>query len=106
MVLVVSSRAEFSSMDEFITGALAFLEADPEFSADWFETYKNRTVLPAGDEAVAFVRERIKAMDERVGILLQPVIKAVNVIPPRWNNVTLGLETEHDYIFWSWSTSA
>ena len=31
IIMVVESKAEFSSMDEFITAALTFLESDSEF---------------------------------------------------------------------------
>ena len=44
-------------------------------------------------------------MNLRVKIVFQPVKKAVNLLPPKWNQVTMCLETEHDYIFYSWVTT-
>lgn len=104
IIMVVASQAEFSCLDEFITAALTFLESDSEFCDNWTEQYKNRVHLPASTEDVAFVIERIKDM-QSVEILFQSIKKAVNIKPPTWNQVTLCLETEHDYIFYSWATT-
>ena len=63
--------------------------------------------LPEKDtnEDITFITEKINEMNLRVKIVFQPVKKAVNLLPPKWNQVTMCLETEHDYIFYSWVTT-
>ena len=106
IIMAIASLSEFSSLDKFITAALTFLETDEDLCDSWTELYKERVNLPASDEDIAFITERTNAMDLRVKIRFQPVKKAVNILPPKWNQVTMCLETEHDYIFYSWVTTA
>lgn len=106
IIIVTASLSDFSSLDEFITAALTFLETDEDLCDNWTELYKDRVNLPASDEDIVFITERTNAMDLRVKIRFQPVKKAVNILPPKWNQVTMCLETEHDYIFYSWVTTA
>ena len=106
IIMVIASLSEFSSLDKFITAALAFLETDEELCGNWTELYKDRVNLPASDKDIAFIAEQIDEMNLRVRILFQPVKKAVNILPPKWNQVTMCLETEHDYMFYSWVTTA
>lgn len=106
IIMVIASLSEFSSLDKFITAALTFLETDEDLCDSWTELYKERVNLPASDEDIAFITERTHAMNLRVKIRFQPVKKAVNILPPKWNQVTMCLETEHDYIFYSWVTTA
>ena len=106
ILIVVAPQNEFSSLDDFITATLKFLESDGEFHDNWTERYINRTNLPASDDDIAWMKSRLNDMNKRVNILYEPIIKAVNVIPPKWNDITLGLETKSEYIFYLWSTSA
>ena len=34
------------------------------------------------------------------------IISADYIIPPEWNDITIGLETESEYIFYQWVTTA
>ena len=106
ILIVVAPQKEFTSLDDFITAALKFLESDEEFCDNWTEMYKNRTNLPASADDIAWMKSRLDEMNKRVTILCEPVIKAVNVVPPKWNDVTLGLETKSEYILYLWGTSA
>lgn len=106
ILIVVAPQKEFTSLDDFITAALTFLESDEEFCDNWTEMYKNRTNLPASADDIAWMKSRLDEMNKRVKILCEPVIKAVNVIPPEWNDITLGLETKSEYILYLWGTSA
>ena len=106
ILIVVAPKNEFVSLDDFITEALKFLESDEEFYDHWTEMYKNRVNLPASADDIAWMKSRLDAMNEKVNILYDPVIKAVNVIPPKWNDQTLGLETKSEYILYLWGTSA
>lgn len=105
ILIVVAPKNEFLSLDDFITASLKFLESDEDLCDNWTEMYKNRTNLPASDEDMAWMRSRLDEMNRRVTILYEPVIKAVNVVPPKWNDITLGLETKNEYILYMWGTS-
>ncbi len=106
ILIVVAPKNEFSSLDDFITAALKFLESDEELYDNWTEIYKERTNLPASDDDIKWMKSRLDAMNESVYILYEPIIKAVNVIPPRWNDTPMGLETKSEYILYLWGTSA
>lgn len=105
ILIVVASQHEFSSLDDFITAALKFLESDERFYDNWTERYKNRTNSPASANDISWMKSRLDEMNKCVDILYEPVLNAVNVIPPEWNHITLGLETENEYILYLWGTS-
>lgn len=105
ILIVVAPKNIFSSLNDFITAALIFLESDERFCSNWTEMYKNRANLPASDDNVAWMKSRLENMNQRIDILHEPVIKAVNVIPPKWNDISLGLETKSEYILCLWGTS-
>ena len=92
IVMVIAPRAEYSSLQEFITAAFAFLE--------WSETDKEYSGIPASDTDLDFIKKKIKEMAQRVHIAFQPITNAVHIMTPQWNQATLGLETEQEYIFW------
>ncbi len=105
ILAVIAPKNIFVSLDEFITAAIAFLDSDERFYGNWTDIYKDRTNLPASDDDIMWMKSRLEEMNQRVDVLYEPVIKAVNVIPPKWNDITLGLETKSEYIFYSWATS-
>lgn len=105
ILMVISPKNIFSSLDEFITEAFVFLESDSRFCSNWTEMYKNPTNVPASDDDITWMKSRLEEMNQRVSILYEPVIKAVNVLPPKWNDVTLALETKGEYILYLWGTS-
>ncbi|WP_286153140.1 hypothetical protein [Sporofaciens musculi] len=102
ILVVISGKNMFLSMNDFITEAVNFLESDGRFCGNWTEIYKNRTNLPA----IAWMKSRLEEMNQRVNILYEPIIKAVNVVPSKWNDITLGIETMNEYILYLWGTSA
>ena len=106
ILVVIDCKNVFSSLDEFITAAFNFLESDERFCGNWTEIYKNCTNLPASDDDIAYMKSRLEEMNQSVNILYGPIIKAVNVIPPKWNDISLGLETIDEYILYLWGTSA
>ena len=106
ILIVVAPKSEFPSLDFFIAEALNFLESDSDFYDNWNEIYKDRTYLPASDDEIARMKSTLSEMNQRISILYEPIIKAVYVIPPKWNDISLGLETEHEYVFYLWGTSA
>lgn len=106
ILIVVAPKSEFPSLDFFLAEALNFLESDSEFYDNWNEIYKDRTYLPASDDDIARMKSTLSEMNQRISIIYEPIIKAVYVIPPKWNDISLGLETESEYIFYLWGTSA
>ena len=106
VLIVVAPKSEFPSLDFFIADALNFLESDSEFCDNWNEIYKDRTYLPASDDVIAQMKSTLGEMNQRISILYEPIIKAVYVIPPKWNDISLELETKNEYIFYIWGTSA
>lgn len=52
------------------------------------------------------MKSRLDEMNQRINIAFEPVISAVYIIPPEWNNITIGVETKSEYIFYLWGTSA
>ena len=106
ILVVISGKNMFLSMNDFITEAVNFLESDGRFCGNWTEIYKNRTNLPASADDIAWVKSRLEEMNQRVNILYEPIIKAVNVVPSKWNDITLGIETMNEYILYLWGTSA
>lgn len=89
--MVIAPRAEYSSLQEFITAALAFLE--------WPETYKEYSGIPASDTDLDFIKKKIKEMDQRVHIAFQPITSAMHIMTPQWNQATLGLELNRSIYF-------
>lgn len=106
ILAVIAPKNIFISLDDFITAAIAFLDSDGRFYDNWTEIYKNRTNLPASDDDIMWMKSRLEEMNQCINVLYEPVIKAINVIPPKWNDITLGLETKSEYIFYLWATSA
>ncbi len=106
ILVVISGKNMFLSMNDFITEAVNFLESDGRFCGNWTEIYKNRTNLPASADDIAWMKSRLEEMNQRVNILYEPIIKAVNVVPSKWNDITLGIETMNEYILFLWGTSA
>lgn len=106
VLLVIAPKSLYSSMDEFVTKALQFLESDKEMCDNWREVYKNRSYSEATEEDKSWMKSRLEAMNHQVHIVYEPIISAVHIIPPRWNDITLGVETEEEYIFYSWGTAA
>ena len=94
ILAVIAPKNIFVSLDEFITAAIAFLDSDERFYGNWTDIYKDRTNLPASDDDIMWMKSRLEEMNQRVDVLYEPVIKAVNVIPPKWNDITLGLEIQ------------
>ena len=106
ILVVISGKNMFLSLNDFITAAVNFLESDGRFCGNWTEIYKNRTNLPASADDIAWMKSRLEEMNQRVNILYEPIIKAVNVVPSKWNDITLGIETMNEYILYLWGTSA
>ena len=69
ILVVAAPKHTFSSLDDFITAALKFLESDERFYDNWTELYKNRTNLPASDDDLAWMKSRLEEMNRRINIL-------------------------------------
>lgn len=106
IIIVLAPKNNYSSMDDFVAHALNYLEDDPEFCDAWNEMYKNRIYSPVDEEEKKWMKSRFEEMNQRISIAYEPVISVVNIIPSEWNDITIGIETESEYIFYQWSTSA
>lgn len=106
IILVIDSKQNHSSLNLFIDRAFKFMNSDREFFDNWDEYYKDRILSPASDSDLEFMINKMAEMNHKVSLLHEPIIKAVNIIQPKWNDITLGLETESEYIFYNWNTGA
>ena len=106
IILVIDSKSKYDSMDEFLDKAFEFMNTDGEFADKWEEYYRDRVYTTVSDSDKEFMKNRIDEMNQKVAILHEPVISAVYIVPPKWNDITLGIETESDYVFYVWTTSA
>ena len=106
ILIVLAPKKDYSSMDDFVTHALNYLESNPEFCDAWNEMYKNRIYSPIDEEERKWMKSRLEDMNQRISIAYEPVISAVHIIAPEWNDITLGIETKSEYIFYQWGTSA
>lgn len=106
ILIVLAPKSEYSSLDEFVTQALVYLESDVEFYEKCTEMYRNRTYSPVTDEEKRWMKTRFDEMNQRINILYESIVNVVHIIPPKWNDMTLGIETESEYIFYLWGTSA
>ena len=61
---------------------------------------------PIDEQKRKWMKSRLDEMNQRINIAFEPVISAVYIIPPEWNNITIGVETKSEYIFYLWGTSA
>lgn len=106
VLIVLASKKDHASMDDFVTHALDYLESHPDFCDAWNEMYKNRIYEPIDEQEKKWMKSRLDEMDHRISIAYEPVISAVYIIPPEWNSISIGVETDSDYVFYLWETSA
>jgi hypothetical protein len=106
IIIVLASKKDYSSMDNFVTHALNYLESNPEFCDAWNEMYKNRVYSPIDEQEKKWMKSRLDEMNQRISIAYEPIINAVYIIFPEGNDITIGIETESEYIFYQWGTSA
>ena len=106
ILIVVASKKDYPSMDSFVTNALKYLESHKNFCDNWTEMYKNRLYSPIDEEEKKWMKSRLEEMNQRISIAYDSIISAVYIIPPEWNDITIGVETESEYVFYQWGTSA
>lgn len=106
IVLIIAPKNLYSSMDEFVVKAVDFLSQDGDFCDGWADMYNTRSYSEVSEEDKNWMRSRLDEIGRRVHIVFQSIISAVHIVPPKWNDITIGVETEEEYIFYSWGTSA
>lgn len=106
ILLVLDAKSCHASMDEFVTDALHYLENHPDFCDHWSEMYQNRIYEPIDDNEKQWMRSRFDEMNQRISIAHDPILRAEYIIAPEWNDITVCAETETEYIFYQWGTSA
>ena len=105
ITLVIAPKKEYESMDDFVTAALDYLESDGEFDDKWNEYYKERTYSEVKEDELKWMLSRFDALNQKVSVLHGQFVKVLHIVPPQWNDITLGIETEQEYIFYVWGTS-
>ena len=105
VLVVTAPKKEYSSMDDFVNHALNYLESHPDFCDNWNEMYQNRIYTPIDEQETRWMKSRFDEMNQRISIAYDSVLRAVYIIPPEWNDITIGVETESEYIFYQWGTS-
>ncbi len=106
ITLVIAPKTGYSSADDFLTKAFAFLNTDDDFRDDWDEIRQRRCDTPASSEDISELQARFAAMNEKISVLHDPVLSAVHLVRPQWNEVYMLLETASEYIFYLWGTTA
>ena len=106
ILIVLAPKKDYSSMDDFVVYALNYLESNPEFCDAWNEMYKNHIYSPIDEQEKKWMKSRLEEMNQSISIAYEPVISAVYIIAPIWNDITMGIETKSEYIFYQWGTSA
>ena len=94
IVMVLAPKKDYPSIDNFVTKALNYLESHKDFCDNWSEMYKNRVYSPINEEEKKWMKSRLEEMNQRISIAYDSIISAVYIIPPEWNDITIGLETE------------
>ena len=103
--LVTAPKALYASRDDFVSQALKFLDSDDELRCFWTEEFRDRVYTPVSDEEREWLKSRLEKLSQKITIVHDPVLSAVHISPPEWNDMTVVMETDAEYIFYSWGTS-
>lgn len=103
---VIAPKQNYQSLDHFVDAVFEFMNTDPEFADNYDEIYKKRIYEPVPDIELNFLRSRFSDMNNSVNIILEPFIRAEYLVKPRWNDITVIIETKSNYIFYNWDTTA
>ena len=106
VTLVIAPKSEYKSTDNFLNHALDFLETDIEFGEGWSEMYNELSFVSADNNDINEVQLKLNKMRHKLSILHEPIIKAFYIVPPKWNDISLAMETKTEYIFYNWGTTA
>ena len=60
ILIVVASKKDYPSMDNFVTNALKYLESHKNFCDNWTEMYKNRVYSPIDEEEKKWMKSRLE----------------------------------------------
>ena len=82
-------------MDDFVTKTLTYLDTHKDFCDNWSDIYKNRIYSPIDDEEKKWMKSRLDEMNQRISIAYDSIISAVYIIPPEWNDITIGVENQN-----------
>lgn len=112
-ILVFAPKAEYASLDEFVISALAFLsgKAEDEYDANYWSGYYQGYRLVDADKfesswELSGYDYSVNEENKLIHVIIEPVFRACRFGSQSWNEVTWCLETEKDYIFYAWWTTA
>ena len=108
---IFTQKSNVSSTKDFLAKALALADSK-EDERGWTETYLDQNCTPA--ECSDSLRlpdlqpwtEGAGYEAETVTVVVGPIISCLLVGPQEWNDRTSIIETETDYIFYHWHTTA
>lgn len=106
ITLVLAPKKNYASMDDFVAHALDYLESHPDFCDNWNGKYQNRIYTPIDEQEKKWMLSRFDEMNHRISVAYEEILRADYIIPPEWNDITIGIETASEYIFYEWGTSA
>ncbi len=81
ILIVLAPKSEYSSLDEFVTQALIYLESDGEFYDKWTEMYRERTYSAVTDEEKRWMKTRFDEMNQQINILYELIIPCKGEMP-------------------------
>ena len=110
-LFIFTQKTNVSSVKEFLTKALALADSK-EGGCEWTETYLDLDCTPV--ECSSSLRlpdlkqwtEDAGYEKEPVTVVIEPIISCSDLGPQEWNERTSIIETETDYIFYNWYTTA
>ena len=103
---VIAPKQNYQSLDHFVDAVFEFMNTDSEFTDNYDEIYKKRIYEPVPDIELYFLKSRFSDMNNSVNIILEPLIRAEYLVKPRWNDITVIIETKGNYIFYNWGTTS
>ena len=109
--LVFTQKTSVSSRKEFLTKALAFADSK-DGGCEWTETYRDLkyTLVKCSNSLrlpdLKRWSEGSGYEKETVTVVIEPIISCMDLGPQEWNVNTRIIETETDYILYSWHTAA
>ena len=109
--LIFTQKTSVSSRKEFLAKALAFADSK-DGGGEWTETYRDLKYTPVKCSNSMRLPDLKRWSEdngyekETVTVVIEPIISCLDLGPQEWNVKTRIIETETDYIFYSWHTTA